>query len=161
MCEADVANPVSPKSRTAGEKIDALVLRRSLPIFLLAAGTPLLLLSFTVSAQAEAPVTVQAFAALKAAYAFQPADMTQENTFSLPSENHPENIIQLEKMIVMETPAGRSLVESVDRQQAILKQARFDWETGGFYYRKIGKKFTIEGGVWSHGQALTLLTVSW
>jgi hypothetical protein len=161
MFEADLADSVSLKRRTARGKIDALNLRRSLPIFLLAAGTPLLLLSVTLSAHAEAPVTVQAFAALKAAYAFQPADMTQENSFSLPPENRTENIIQLEKMIVMETPAGRSLVESMDRQQAILKQARFDWETGGFYYRKTGRKFTIEGGVWLHGQALTLMTVSW
>jgi len=122
---------------------------------------PLLLVSIAVSARAEAPVAVQALETLKAAYTFQPASITPESSFSLPLENNPENIIQLEKMIVMESPAGRGLIESVDKQQAILKQTRFDWETGGVYYRKVGSKFTVEAGVWAHGPALTLLTVSW
>jgi hypothetical protein len=161
MPEADVPDLVPAKSGKAWMKIYALTLRRALPKFLLAAGATLLLLCVAMSARAEAPVAAQAFEALKSAYTFQPADLPQETPYSLPPENRTENIIQLEKMIVMETPAGRSLAESMDRQQAILKQARFDWETGGFYYRKIGRKFTIEGGVWSQGQVLKLLTVSW
>jgi len=145
-------------------KIHARKLKLMSPRVSLTFVVPLLLVSFAALARAEAPVTVQAFETLKAAYTFQPTGVTQENSFSSPSfplENNTENIIQLEKMIVMESPAGRGLIESVDKQQAILKQTRFDWETGGFYYRKVGRKFTVEAGVWTHGPALTLLTVSW
>jgi hypothetical protein len=127
----------------------------------LAVVVPLLLVSFAAPTRAEPPVEAQTLETLKAAYTFQPNKPTQESPFLLPQENRDENIIQLEKMIVMDSPATRGLIESVDKQQAILKQTRFDWETGGFYYRKVGRKFTVEAGVWSHGPTLTLLTVSW
>jgi hypothetical protein len=127
----------------------------------LAAGIPLLLLAIVLSVQAEAPVAAQTLEALKNAYSFQPAEIRQENPVLFPAENRAEDIILLERMIVMESPAGRGLTESIDKQQAILKQSRFDWEKGGFYYRKIGRKFTIEAGVWSQGPELKLLTVSW
>lgn len=128
---------------------------------LLTALAPLLLAIVSVSLRGEAPVAAQAYETLKATFTFQPTDLEPEDSLSSKLGNSTENIIQLEKMIVMESVAGRGVVESVNKQQATFKQARFDWETGGFYYRKVGAKYTIEAGVWSHGPSLTLLTVSW
>ena len=83
-------------------KIHARKLKLMSPRVSLTFVVPLLLVSVAALARAEAPVAVQAFETLKAAYTFQPTDITQENSFSVPLENNTENIIQLEKMIVME-----------------------------------------------------------
>ena len=95
--------------------------------FLFALLAVLVVSGATGAAGTEAPVAAQSLQTLRAAYTFHPAENTGEPLQSPRVETDAENIIQLEKMIVMESPAGRGLVDAIDRQQVILKQAREYW----------------------------------
>ena len=131
------------------------------PRFLLALVLAWLLVGPRALVGGEPPVTGYALEELRAAYPFQPAEVTPMGPAVPSALDRGDEIIKLEKVTVSDSLAQRGLIESVEKLQAEMKQARFNMEKGGFFYRKVGSKFTVATGVWSVGPVLTLATVSW
>ena len=111
-----------------------------------------------VGARCETSVTAQSLNLIKASHVFRP-----QAPFPLIKSEAEENdgIIHLEKISIVEGLAKRSLVGSLEKQRRDFLEAKFDWQKGGLIYRKVGKRFEIEAGIWSRGPVLELLRIRW